>query len=154
MACARCDFYRPRESSLALLLDAKDNILRFLQQIPLTDEERASVDGDLNAIDRLTQHLADRPTPSGQTLAELKTDRWRGTRPTERRRARRGSGAARAGCRRTLRLEGLDGPSFANLPHPRTTDARIPTTRRRASDRSARLGSTKNRGVNLDGVTG
>ena len=75
MACARCDFYRPRESSLAQLLDAKDNILRFLQQIPLTDEERAAVDGDLTAIDRLTQHLADRPTPSGQTPAELRTDR-------------------------------------------------------------------------------
>ena len=63
-ARARCDFYRPREPSLAQLLDAKDNILRFLQQIPLTDEERTAVDGDLNAIDRLTQHLADRPTPS------------------------------------------------------------------------------------------
>ena len=75
MACARCDFYRPRESSLAQLLDAKDNILRFLQQIPLTDEERAAVDGDLTAIDRLTQHLADRPTPSGQTPADLGTQR-------------------------------------------------------------------------------
>lgn len=71
MACARCDFYRPRESSLAQLLDAKDNILRFIQQIPLSDEERAAVDGDLAAIDRLTQRLADRPTPSGQTPAEL-----------------------------------------------------------------------------------
>ena len=76
MACARCDFYRPRESSLAQLLDAKDNILRFLQQIPLTDEERAAVDGDLNAIDRLTQHLADRPTPSGQIPADLNTHRY------------------------------------------------------------------------------
>ena len=64
MACARCDFYRPRQSSLAQLLDAKDNILRFVQQIPLTEDERAAVDGDLNAIDRLTQRLADRPTPS------------------------------------------------------------------------------------------
>ena len=71
MACARCDFYRPRQSSLAQLLDAKDNILRFVQQIPLTEDERAAVDGDLNAIDRLTQRLADRPTPSGQTPAQL-----------------------------------------------------------------------------------
>ena len=73
MACARCDFYRPRDSSLAQLLDAKDNILRFVQQIPLSDEERAAVDGDLTAIDRLTRQLADRPTPSGQTPAELGT---------------------------------------------------------------------------------
>jgi len=71
MACARCDFYRPRPSSLVQLLDAKNNILRFLQEIPLTDEERAVVDGDLAAIDRLTAELTDQPTPSGQTPAEL-----------------------------------------------------------------------------------
>lgn len=73
MACARCDFYRPRESSLVQLLAAKDNILRFLQEIPLTDDERAVVDGDLAAIDRLTSDLANRPTPSGQTPCELQT---------------------------------------------------------------------------------
>jgi integrase len=72
MACARCDFYRARQSSLAQLLDAKTNILRFLQQIPLSDDERAAVDGDLIAIDRLTQRLADQPTPSGQTPEELR----------------------------------------------------------------------------------
>jgi hypothetical protein len=72
MACARCDFYRPRDSSLVQLLEAKSNILRFIQQIPLTDEERGVVDGDLIAIDRLTAKLADRPTPSGQTPTEIR----------------------------------------------------------------------------------
>ena len=72
MACARCDFYRPRDSSLVQLLEAKDNILRFLQEIPLTDEERSVVDGDLIAIDRLTGKLAKQPTPSGQTPTELR----------------------------------------------------------------------------------
>lgn len=72
MACARCDFYRPRNSSLVQLIEAKNNILRFLQEIPLTDDERAVVDGDLAAIDRLTATLAECPTPSGQTPAELK----------------------------------------------------------------------------------
>jgi integrase len=72
MACARCDFYRPRESTLVQLLEAKTNILRFLQEIPLTDEERGVVDGDLIAIDRLTAKLADRPTPSGQTPSEIR----------------------------------------------------------------------------------
>lgn len=71
MACARCDFYRPRQSSLVQLLEAKDNILRFLQEIPLSDEERSVVDGDLVAIDRLTARLASQPTPSGQRPAEL-----------------------------------------------------------------------------------
>lgn len=72
MACARCDFYRPRESSLVQLLEAKTNILRLLQEIPLTDDEKAVIDGDLVAIDRLTARLADRPTPSGQTPTELR----------------------------------------------------------------------------------
>jgi len=71
MACARCDFYRPRESSLVQLLEAKSNILRFLQEIPLTDDEKAVVAGDLAAIDRLTAALANHPTPSGQTPGEL-----------------------------------------------------------------------------------
>lgn len=71
MACARCDFYRPRESSLVQLLEAKNNILRLLQELPLTDDEKAVVDGDVVAIERLTAQLADRPTPSGQTPCEL-----------------------------------------------------------------------------------
>ena len=72
LACARCDFCRPRESSLVQLLEAKTNILRFLQEIPLTDEERSVVDGDLIAIDRLTARLAHRPTPSGKTPSEIR----------------------------------------------------------------------------------
>ena len=71
MACARCDFYQPRHSALVQLLDAKQNILHLLQAIPLTDTERAVVDGDLAAIERLTSTLADLPTPSGQTPTEL-----------------------------------------------------------------------------------
>lgn len=72
MACARCDFYRPRQSSLVQLIEAKTNILRLMQEIPLTDDEKAVVDGDLVAIDRLTAKLANRPTPSGQTPTELR----------------------------------------------------------------------------------
>ncbi len=79
MACARCDFYRPQQSSIAHLLAAKDNILRFLQEIPLTDEERVAADGDLAAIERLVAKLADQPTPSGQTPAEI--GRCPGTNP-------------------------------------------------------------------------
>ncbi len=72
MACPRCDFYRPREATLAQLLGAKDNILRFLQEMPVSDDERSVIEGDLAAIERLTTRLANRPTPSGQTPAELK----------------------------------------------------------------------------------
>ena len=44
MACAKCDFYTPKNSSKAQLLEAKDNLQRMLASLPLTDEERAAVD--------------------------------------------------------------------------------------------------------------
>jgi integrase len=71
MACPRCDFYKPKESSLGHLLEAQSNLARLLQEMPLTEEERAAVDGDLAALNRLTTRLADQPTPSGQTPTEL-----------------------------------------------------------------------------------
>jgi integrase len=40
MACARCDFYTPKDSTKAQLLEAKDNLQRMLASVPLTDDER------------------------------------------------------------------------------------------------------------------
>ena len=39
MACAKCDFYIPKNSSRAQLLEAKANLQRMLIAIPLTDDE-------------------------------------------------------------------------------------------------------------------
>src|ERR1700728_2795025 len=39
MACARCDFYTPKDSARAQILEAKGNLQRMLVSIPLTDEE-------------------------------------------------------------------------------------------------------------------
>ena len=71
LACPRCDFYKPKESSWRQLLEAKSNLLRLLQEVPLAEEERAAIDGDLTALDRLVKRLAEQPTPSGQTPKEL-----------------------------------------------------------------------------------
>ena len=71
MACARCDFYSPKESAQMQLLEAKGNLLRLLQEFPLTEEERAAVDGDLVAFERLVTRLAEESTPSGKTPKEL-----------------------------------------------------------------------------------
>ena len=71
LACPRCDFYKPKESSWGQLLEAKSNLLRLLQEIPLVEEERAAIDGDLAALDQLVKRLAEQPTPSGQTPKEL-----------------------------------------------------------------------------------
>ena len=63
MACARCDFYIPKESSRADFIASKEGMVRMIQEIPLTDDERAAVDGDLGALDRLLERLAVTPTP-------------------------------------------------------------------------------------------
>ena len=63
MACARCDFYIPKASSEAQLLEAKHGLQRMLVQIPLTDNKRAAVEGDQDAVERLLNTLATVPTP-------------------------------------------------------------------------------------------
>ena len=64
MACARCDFYVPKTSDHGRWLQTRDSLLTMLQEIPLSDEERAAVDGDVQALDRLLERLKEVPTPS------------------------------------------------------------------------------------------
>ncbi len=71
MACARCDFYIPKDSAKAQLLQAKTNLLRMKQEIPLLEDELAALEQDVAAIDRLCQRLADVPAPSGQSPRQL-----------------------------------------------------------------------------------
>jgi hypothetical protein len=73
MACARCDFYTPKDSTKAQLLEASGNLQRMLASIPLTDEERAAVDDGHTAVAALLDRLADVPTPAGPTPRELGT---------------------------------------------------------------------------------
>lgn len=71
MACARCDFYTPKDSSKGQLLEAKDNLQRMLASVPLSDEERAAVDDGQAALDQLLERLVDVPTPTGVTPREI-----------------------------------------------------------------------------------
>jgi integrase len=73
MACAKCDFYIPKSSSRAQLLEAKANLQRMLVAIPLTDDERAAVDDGQAALGKLLERLADIPTPAGPTPRQLAT---------------------------------------------------------------------------------
>lgn len=72
MACARCDFYVPKESSQSDLLTSKTGMVRMLQEMPLTDDERAAVDGDVAAIERLLERLANTPTPQRPKCGDCK----------------------------------------------------------------------------------
>jgi hypothetical protein len=71
MACARCDFYVPKHSSRAQLLEARGNLQHMLAQIPLTDDEQAAVEDGAAAVDHLLDRLRDTPTPAGPTSREL-----------------------------------------------------------------------------------
>jgi len=71
MACARCDFYIPKQASKSQLLQAKSNLQRMLVSIPLTDDEQAAIEDGQAALDDLLQRLTDVPTPAGPTPREL-----------------------------------------------------------------------------------
>ena len=66
MACARCDFYIPKESGRSQLLQAKSNLQQMLVSIPLTDDEQAAVEDGQAAVDQLLQRLVDVPTQAGR----------------------------------------------------------------------------------------
>ena len=71
MACARCDFYTPKNSSKAQILEARHNLQRMLACIPLTEDERAAVDDGQAALSALLERLADIPAPSGSTPRQI-----------------------------------------------------------------------------------
>jgi hypothetical protein len=71
MVCAKCDFYLPKESGRAQILEVKGNLQRMIQEIPLREEERAAVEGGLAALEKLTTKLANVQTPAGPTPSEL-----------------------------------------------------------------------------------
>jgi integrase len=71
LACARCDFYLPKVSTTAQLVEAKANLQRMRLEIPLTEGERAAVEDGVTAVEALIARLADTPTPAGPTPREL-----------------------------------------------------------------------------------
>ena len=71
MACAQCAFYRPKPAMLPLLEEKQRHLLHMRQEIPLTDIELATVDGDMAATATLIAQLRDVPTPAGPTPRQL-----------------------------------------------------------------------------------
>ena len=50
MACAKCVFYRPKDSAKPLFIEGKGGLLRLKQEIPLTEAEVAAVDDGVTAF--------------------------------------------------------------------------------------------------------
>lgn len=63
MACARCIFYEPVETFADALVRQSDRYIRMLQELNLTEDERAATTGDVEAVSHLLARLADEPTP-------------------------------------------------------------------------------------------
>ena len=74
LACARCPFYLPKDSTKGQLLEVKAGIEQMLEQLDLTDDERAALEGDRDAVTALAERLADVPTPAGPTPHQLGTE--------------------------------------------------------------------------------
>lgn len=64
MACAQCDFYVPKESSRAQSIEAKTNLLRLTQEIPLNEDELQAVEDGIAGHERLVAKLVSCPTPA------------------------------------------------------------------------------------------
>jgi len=71
MACAKCSFYLPKDSTKGLLLEGRTNLLRMMQEIPLSDEERSAVEDGVAALGKLTERLAQTPSPDARTPKQL-----------------------------------------------------------------------------------
>ena len=61
MACAGCDFNLPKESARGQALESKESIRRYLEEVPLSADERGIVEGDLVKIEGLIKKLTQVP---------------------------------------------------------------------------------------------
>jgi integrase len=75
MACARCPFYRPKDSLAAQMVEGKANLVRMLEFVRLTDEERRLVEEGIALHQTLIEKLQDTPTPAGPTPRQLEAER-------------------------------------------------------------------------------
>jgi hypothetical protein len=75
MACARCPYYRPKESIRDQLVEGKANLVHMLEFVRLTEEEKLLVTEGIELHQELIERLADLPTPAGPTPRELESQR-------------------------------------------------------------------------------
>jgi hypothetical protein len=73
MACARCPYYCPKDTTYDQLLEGKANLVRMLEFVQLTDDEQQLVTDGIELHQALIEKLADVPTPAGLTPRELQT---------------------------------------------------------------------------------
>ena len=75
MACARCPFYRAKSTTTEQLVEGKANLVRMLEFVSLTEDEKLLVTEGIELHQALIEKLADVPTLAGPTPRELETQR-------------------------------------------------------------------------------
>ncbi len=75
MACARCPFYRPKTDGVEQLVEGKANLVRMLEFVQLTEDEKLLVTEGIELHQALIEKLVDVPTPAGPTPRELDAQR-------------------------------------------------------------------------------
>lgn len=71
LACARCPYYRPKNTTMEQLVEGKANLVRMLEFVKLSEDEQLLVTEGIELHQDLIEKLADVPTPTGQTPREL-----------------------------------------------------------------------------------
>jgi hypothetical protein len=71
LACARYDYYEPKDLQEVLILEAEGNLVRLRQDLLLPEEEREAIDGDVLTFQKLRAKCWDTATPAGPSPREL-----------------------------------------------------------------------------------
>lgn len=71
MACAGCFFNIPKQSAKGLVLAAQQSATRLLEEVWLSPDERAAVEGDVAAMNGMLAKLQDMPALDGRTPREI-----------------------------------------------------------------------------------
>jgi len=66
MACVGCDFNLPKRSAYAQAMESKASVKRFLEEIPLTSDEKTIVEGDLEKLDTFVKKIGNQPALDGK----------------------------------------------------------------------------------------
>ena len=71
MACAGCFFNIPKQSAKGLVLAAQQSATRLLEEVWLSPDERAAVEGDVAALEGMLAKLQNVPALDGRTPREI-----------------------------------------------------------------------------------
>ena len=74
MACACCFFNVPKQSAKGLILAAQQSAGRLLEEVWLSPDERAAVEGDVAALNGMLGKLQDVPAVDGRTPRQIGGD--------------------------------------------------------------------------------